>query len=754
MSRLLGRLGTWVGRRPAAVFAVWLPLVVAASFGAGQLGVVARGGSGVLDDSAAQRAAAELNREFDDPWVDPLTLAIASGRYSRDAAVLSGAVTCSRKALVARREVRAVIGLEEEQRGPTGGVGGLVIALHDPSLDAEERAVPLLRAALEPCRRDFVRADPGGRYALTGRAAYTVDMNAWNKRSSEYAERRALPLTLVVLVLVFGSLLTAALPLLMGVATTTVALALAWTLTELMPVSNLIASVITMLGLALGIDYSLLLVSRFRELPAELPRPEAIGRLLASAGPTIVWSGLIVSVALLGLLWSPLLETRGIGIGGALVASLSALAATTLLPACLAVCGRRIQRRRVGSARGQPGLHARLVACIVRRPLATITLTVALIAVMVLPVLAARSGYSNDPNFFPPGMDARVGGEILSARGRANDALAIDLLVHATDGLSVLDAGKLPALFAYGRQLTADRRVANVASAVNLTPTAALADYLALYRDPDAALSRYPEIARRWLSRNRDVALFHVTPARQLSLAEIQQLAAELGGRTPPGAFGIEVGGAPSYFNDFDRSLARSLPRVALVIILVTLTLLFTAFRSWLIPLKAVVLNLLAVAAGFGVVVAVCQWGWGARLVGLDAPLPAIPATVPLMIFCLSFGVSMDYELFLLFRILAEFRRDGDTTRATVTGVGSTAPVVTGAALIMAVVFASFVASDVPLVKMLGLGLAAAVAVDALLMRTLLLPAVMTLAGRWNWYPGIGSTRPCSRSDPQSTRRP
>jgi putative drug exporter of the RND superfamily len=740
MSRLLAWLGAWVGCHPAAVIGIWLPVVLAASFGARELAVVARGGSGVLDDSAAQRAAAELNREFDEPWVDPLTLAIASDPYTRDDAIVSAALACSRSALEARAEVRAVIDLEED-RPSSGGVGALVIALHDPELDAEEREVPLLRASLEPCRRDFLRADPDGRYALTGRAAYTVDLNAWNKRSSEHAERCALPVTLAILVLVFGSLLAAALPLLMGVATTTVALALAWAVAQLMPVSNLTATVITMLGLALGIDYSLLLVSRFRELPPGLTRPEAMGRLLASAGPTITWSGLIVSIALLGLLCSPLLETRGIGIGGALVAAVSVLAATTLLPAVLALSAERIHRRGARSREGPPGFYARLVARIVRRPLATVMLTVALLSVMALPGLTARSGYSNDPRFFPAGMEARVGGEILSARGHGNDALALELLVHAAGGRSVLDAAILPALFEYGRQLTADRRVASVASVVNLAPNAALGDYLALYHDPDAALSRYPEIAHRWLSRRRDVALFHVTPAHELSLADIQQLAAELARRARPGPLSIEVGGAPSYFNDFDRSLARSLPRVVGVIILATIALLLAAFRSWLIPLKAVLLNLLAVAAGFGVVVAVCQWGWGARLVGLDAPLTAIPATVPLMIFCLSFGVSMDYELFLLFRIVAEFRRDGDTTRATVAGVGSAAPVVTGAAFIMAVVFASFVASDVPLVKMLGLGLAAAVAVDAMLIRTLLLPAAMTLAGRWNWYPGLRAVR-------------
>jgi putative drug exporter of the RND superfamily len=743
MTSALARLGTVIARHPWPVIGAWTLIGIAASFGARELPALARGGSGVLDDSAAQRVGAELNRAFADPWVDPLALAVASDAYQRGDPHLTSVLACSQQTLAARDEVRKVTRLEDAAGRPVPrpAYEALLIALRADDLEAQERAVPVLRAALRPCREAFERLDPHGRFALTGRAAYTVDLNAANKQSGDRAEAGVLPLTLLILLLVFGSLPAAMLPLLVGLASTTVALALADALSRLVPVSNLTANVVTMLGLALGIDYSLLLVSRFRELARTRSREAALALTLASAGRVVVWSGLTVSIALLGLLWSPLLETRGVGIGGALVALVSVVAALTLLPACLALSASWLHRLRLRSPLGHgraASVFGKLATRVVRRPFGTALIASAAVLLIALPAVTARSGYSNDPAFFPPAMEARIGGEILAALGHGTDALAIYLLVRPADGGSVVDAAHLRGLVALTAQLRADPRVAQLTSLADALPHSAEADMALQSAGLDAALARDPAAGARWLSRDRSTALVLVIPAAGLSLADMQALAQDLGRPATRGALRIDVGGAPAYFNDFDRSLARCYPYVAGFILLATVALLFGAFRSWLIPVKAVLMNLLAVAAAVGVVVAVFQWGWGKALVGLGAPLEAIPPTVPLMIFCLSFGISMDYELFMLFQIAGAYRRHGDTPRATVAGIRRAGPVITGAALIMAVVFAAFIGSDVQLMKMLGLGLTTAVIVDALVIRTLLLPAAMTLAGRWNWYPGDG----------------
>jgi len=743
MTGALARLGTAIARHPWRVIGAWMLIAIVASFGARELPALARGGSGVLDDSAAQRAAAALNRAFDDPWVDPLALAVASDLYPRGDPGVAAVLACSQRTLAARDEVRKVERLEDAggQTTQRPAYEALLIALRADNLEAQERAVPALRAALSPCRQAFLRLDPHARYALTGRAAYTVDLNAANKQSGDRAEAAVLPLTLLILLLVFGTVPAAALPVLAGLASTTVALALAGALSRLVPVSNLTANVVTMLGLALGIDYSLLLVSRFRELLRTRSRDEALVLALASAGRVIVWSGLTVTTALLGLLWSPLLETRGVGIGGALVALVSVLTATTLLPACLALSASWLHRLRLRSplapARAA-GVFGKLATRVVRRPVGTVLITSVAVLLLALPAVTVRRGFSNDPAFFPPAMEARVGGEILASLGHGTDALAVNLLVRPTGGGSMTDAAQLRGLVALTAQLRTDPRIGHLTSLADALPDTAEIDVASLSAGLEAALARDPAAGARWLSRDRSTALVLVTPATGLTLADIQALARDLGRPAARGTLRLEVGGAPAYFNDFDDSLARCYPYVAGFILLTTVALLFAAFRSWLIPVKAVVMNLLAVAAAVGVVVAVFQWGWGKALVGLGAPLEAIPPTVPLMIFCLSFGISMDYELFMLFQIAGAYRRHGDTPRATVAGIRHAAPVITGAALVMAVVFAAFIGSDVQLMKMLGLGLTTAVIVDALVIRTLLLPAAMTLAGRWNWYPGDG----------------
>jgi len=196
------------------------------------------------------------------------------------------------------------------------------------------------------------------------------------------------------------------------------------------------------------------------------------------------------------------------------------------------------------------------------------------------------------------------------------------------------------------------------------------------------------------------------------------------------------VAGGPAGQNDFNAAMFHSLPRIFSFVVLATLLLLFAAFRSFLLPVKAVLMNLLAVAAGMGAVVAVFQLGWLNGPLGIEHPVATIPLEIPLMVFCLSFGLSMDYELFLLFRIQQAYLRDGDNNRATVEGLATVAPVITGAGLVMVAVFGAFVGAALPVLKMIGLGLCVAVLIDATIVRALIVPAVMALAGRWNWYPG------------------
>jgi RND superfamily putative drug exporter len=445
-------------------------------------------------------------------------------------------------------------------------------------------------------------------------------------------------------------------------------------------------------------------------------------------------------IGLLGLLWSPILETSCVGIGGALVVCVSVLAALTLLPAALVLLGPYVDRWPIFPRRAAPldtnAFWYRLGARIVRHPLAVLLVSGAAVIALASPVLHARSGFTSEPWFLARGMEARIGVDMLAGLRGGNAPQPIYAIVRATDGAEILESQHLPLLIDYAKRLAADTRIADVASPVTLQQGMGLTEYMMLYLNPEQALRAHPEIAESFISRDHRSALFNLTPANGMPARDVEQLAHDLAHIVPAGPFTVLIGGDPADHNDFSDAMFHSFPHVFGFVIGATLLLLFSAFRSYLLPFAAVITNLLAVCAGYGAVVAIFQLGWLNGLVGLERPFIAIPLEVPLMVFCLSFGLSMDYELFLLFRIQQEYNIDRNNTRATIAGLAAVAPVITGAGLIMAVVFGAFIGAELPVLKMIGVGLCVSVLVDATLIRAFVVPAAMALAGRWNWYPG------------------
>jgi RND superfamily putative drug exporter len=717
MATLLHRLGRYVGTHPRRVLAAWAIVILVGLWGGAKFPDAALGGSVGLYGSPSKAVSDALRNEFDDPFVDPLVAVASSPRLDIDSEPFLGWNREAARAMRALPEVRAVADFaaahDPQLRSASGHETLLLIGLAGADVRARQQAVPRVRAALVALRMQLLRLDPQASLAVTGAPAFDYDINTASAEGGDRAERRALPLTLCILVLAFGTLIAAALPFLMGLTTTMVALGLAFLLARLMPVSNLLGNVVTMIGLAVGIDYSLLMVKDYRERLLTGAPADAVEATVGAAGATIAWSGSTVAIGLLGLLFSPVLETRSVGIGGALVVAVSVLAALTLLPACLVLLGRNIDRWPVIPAGLRGGgigsLWRTLAAWTVRRPLLSLGLSGSVVIALALPVFGAHSGFNNEPWFLPRGMESRTGAELLSRLGDDNSALAVRILLRSTDGQPVLAPSHLPALEAFTARLRADRRVAAVVS---------------------------PTMRALYLSHDGHAALVEVRPAAGLTVETIQALARDLAGIRPEGPFTMTIGGTPAYYNDFGDYMWKSFPKVFGFVIAATLLLLYLAFRSYLLPVKAVLANLLAIAAGYGVVVAMFQFGWLHGLVGLERPFTSIALEIPLMIFCLSFGLSMDYELFLLFRIQREYLAHGDNDRATVAGLAAVAPVITGAGLIMAVVFGAFAGAELPVLKMIGVGLCVAVLVDATLIRGFVVPAVMSIAGRWNWYPG------------------
>ncbi|MDE2296468.1 MAG: MMPL family transporter [Gammaproteobacteria bacterium] len=723
MTSLFFGLGRSVAKHARLVVAIWAVAIALGAWGAVVFAHVAIGGTASLAGSASKQVDDALQADFRNPFLDPLVVAVSSAHYRIDQAPFAA---WDRKAAATLRGLADVSAVESyaetgdpSLKSPDGHLTMLLVGLRARDEGGQHRAVRHVRDALAPLRAELHGLDASSRVAVTGGPAVDFDINTSSAEGGDHAEKRALPLTLAILLVAFGTVVAAVLPFLMGLASTMVAFGAAFLLARLMPVSNLLGNVITMVGLAVGIDYSLLMVKDFRESLRRADVATAVAVTVGEAGMTICWSGCTVAIGLLGLLFSPILETRSVGIGGALVVLVAVLAALTLLPACLALLGRRVERWPVAPGAFKRADRAvfwrRLAAWTVRRPLRSLGGSGLVVLALALPVLGAHSGFTNEPWFLPKGMEARVGMDMLAGVRRDAADLDLRILVRATDDGALLAPSHMAPLRAYVARLAADSRVASIASPLNAPNPAARALFL---------------------SRDGRAGLIELTPAANLSVAEVQRLARDLGGIAAPGALHATVGGTPVYYDEFSDYMWRSFPKVFGFVIAATLVLLFAAFRSYLLPIKAVAANLLAIGAGYGAVVAVFQFGWFGRLVGLEHPFGAIALEVPMMIFCLSFGLSMDYELFLLFRIRREYLVHGDNARATVDGLASVAPVITGAGLIMAVVFGAFAGAALPALKMIGVGLCVAVLVDATLIRGFVVPAFMSIAGRWNWYPG------------------
>lgn len=598
-----------------------------------------------------------------------------------------------------------------------------------------DQRLPELRAAMGPVADRLRARHPGATLRFTGESAINVDLWRTSTLEARTAERRALPLTLALLLLAFGSVAAALLPVLTGVAAVALTLGAVGLLSAHWPLSILIVHVVSMLGLALGIDYALLTVSRFREARAAGDSAPAAAAA-RYAGGTVALSGAAVAIGFAALLLVPLNELRSAGFGGLLVVSVAVLLAATLLPALLSWLGPRIESGRIRPPRSEGTERWRAWArWVVRHP--WLVLIVAGSPVLLLAVQAARLN-SRVPRvaWLPPQMESARAVRDLEVMGRGGVVDSLRVVLELPGDTSALSLEGWESTRRLSERFRRDPRVAQVQSLLAIAGEEG---------DSGAQLSRaalLPAIAKRaFLTEEGDGVLLEVVPREGIGGLALDGLVRDLRALDVPGATGLpgarlRVGGLPAFNLDYEHAVARRSRLVVGLVVGTTLLVLFAAFRSVLVPLKAVALNLLAVSASFGAVVLVFQDGWGVRLLGLDGPVDGVfPIVLPL-VFCTVFGLSMDYEVFLVSRV-AEARQAGlDEGEALAEGLARTGGLITSAAAIMIAVFAAFVLGGFVLIKMLGFALAVAVFLDATIIRIAIGPALLRLAGRLNWWPG------------------
>jgi putative drug exporter of the RND superfamily len=713
----LERYGAFVARRPRAVLAAFALIVaVMGALGSGVFPRLSNGGYDV-PGSESDQVAAQLADRFDvrEPAI-VIALEVPAG------------VDSARGAAVAKEFVRQLSRVEGTSdvvsywtsgrpaalRGNDDRTGEIIIGSASSELAdrADVGTAVQDRAARLDAGNDELRAWVGGAEAVNGAIGEEV------RSDLARAEAIAVPLQFILLLLVFGTLYSAGLPFIVALGSVVGSFFLVWLVSLTTDVSVFALNLITGLGLGLGIDYALLIVTRFREEmhgssggPGLEPR-EAVARTMATAGRTVLFSGATVLTVVAAMMIFPQYFLRSFGYAGVAATLLAVLSAMTALPAVLALAGRRIDRMRVIRRDLHPkdeGAWSRVAGFVMRRPLPVALAVLVVLGVLAAPVLGVKFA-EPDQRILPADHPVAVSSAVIADRFDGLDGNPVEILLpgEVDDPAAVRD---------YAVRLSGLEHVTSVT-----TPTSVVADGRVVSANPQPA----------GYQAGSDVRLRLVADVNPRT-SQGQDLVNAVRDEPAPTDQRL-VGGGAAEFTDSQRGIAdRGVWALAWVAIS-TLVLLFLFTGSVLLPVKAVLLNVISLLSTLGVLVWIFQDGNLGWLVGDFTVTGAVDTSMAVLVAVVAFALSMDYEVFLISRIAEEHRNGLDTRAAVVRGLQRSGRIITAAALLLAVVFATFVTSGVTSIKQLGFGVAFAILLDATVVRGLLVPALMRMLGRWNWW--------------------
>jgi RND superfamily putative drug exporter len=743
---MFAAIGRFAYRRKRIVLAAWAVAFAAGLAASIALPGVLKGGGFTRTGSPSQHAERVMQERL---GVGPTHLTVVFASDELDARGREF-VAAQDKAL-SRLTPRALPGLIEIETATSTGSSALVSNDGRSSL-----AVLSFNARLEPVQDQIPRIRELVRSAVlrtfvSGEPAVYRDVEEVSARDLRTAESYTVPIAVLVLFLIFGTLVAAALPVIGGGAAVTVTLGTFYVLAHFWSLSIFAMNAATLLGLAVGIDYALLMVGRFREeLAAGRPVADAVEETVRHAGRAIFFSGLAVLVGLLGLMTIPYMSMRSIALGGSLVVFWSVLAALSLLPALLGVLGPRVNSLRVFWRPEREGrFWRRWSAWVMRRPWPVLAGTIALVIFFAWPMLRITVDVPGATSL-PTTTESRRGYDILVREFDPSALSPIEVVLAWEGEPDPLAPANLQRLLAFGGELEAMDGVAGVTSIATLPgldSRKALMDYwIAVRSGPspspdDVSLwqgmlgAQQRKAALRLFERTTagGIVLFRVAPEEPPESKSARALSTAIRDMSPPAGTRIWVAGVPAGTYDYIHTLYSYFPWIVLFVVVVTGAVLLLLLRSALLPLKAVIVNTLSIGAAFGVMVWVFQDGHLEWLLRFDSS-GSVEADLPILLFCTVFGISMDYEVFLLSRMREAWLETHDNQASVAFGLEKTGRIVTSAALIIVVVAGSFAFTSIVITKALGVGLAVAVALDASVIRILMVPAAMRLLGRWNWW--------------------
>jgi uncharacterized membrane protein YdfJ with MMPL/SSD domain len=697
------RLAIWGSRRPGLALAVWgLALVAAIALTAAFLGDALSGDEELTNNPDSRRADALVDERFADERSgaggDPTEVVVVrSHRTTVDEPAFHEQVETITAGLRAAGATAATTFYDTGESRLVSGERDATVILVALGRDAEDRVDGVVEAVRNADGRE------GFDVTITGE--FTIDADESTLAEEDLLNGElgfGLPAALIVLLIVFGSVVAGLIPVLLSLVSITVALALTALVGQAFPLSVFATNMLTGMGLALGIDYSLFILSRFREERAHgREKQDAIAATGGTASRAVLFSGLAFTLAMVGLLLVPITVMRSLAAGAIAAGLVSVAAALTLLPALLSLLGDRANALRIPyfgrvAARERSPFWSRTVRAVIRRPVISLVVSTAILLAMAAPVLGLESGQAG-VSTLPDRLDGKQGYLALNAEFPGETTDPVEIVVDGDTASPVVQEG----IDRLRARLASEDRLGNPQLETN-----------------DAG----------------DLTVITVPIQGDANGSDAVETVRRLRGEHVPAAFpgrGVDVlvTGDTAETIDLSDTMSDWLPIVFSFVLGLSFVLLTIAFRSLVVAAKAIVVNLLSVGAAYGLLVLVFQEGWGNELFGFPQ-VDAIEFWVPLFLF----GLSMDYHVFLLSRIRERFSQTGDNSDAVTYGVAATGRIITGAALIIIAVFSGFARGDLVMFQQMGFGVAVALLLDATLVRLVLVPAAMELLGDRNWY--------------------
>ncbi len=724
------RLGRFSCRHRWWIIGGWLLLVVAALPILGGIEQVLKVGGFTSNTTEGARAVQQLEQNL---GLSPssMVLVYQSHSLSVTSPEFEQQVDASLANLRTLPSVMDVItpSMDDSLIAPSGKIAYAIVGLDDPP-EIAQRQVGAFKAVLQK--------QPDVDFIVAGGPAFYADIETASQRDLRRAEVIAFPVALIALLFVFGSVVAAAVPLIVGGAGVAVILLAIFSLAHAVDMSIFVLNLATMLGLGLAVDYSLFVTSRFREERArsDASVDDAVSTAIGTAGRAVFFSGMSVLIGLAGLCVFPLMFLRSVGFAGIIVVAVSTLGALTLLPATLSVLGRHLDRfaigpivRRTTAEVGDHGFWHSLAVIVMKRPVIVSVLATTLLISLGLPFLNANIS-SPDATILPNDLPSRKGYDLLAREFTGGEISPFVFALHSSDLMNSDE--NLESINHIVLVLQDDPRISHVQSAVAL---------------PNARAGRFPVANLRFRQalelagtdtrlssligpHDAMIVAFPVKPAND---PQNKELLGDLRRLKPAGDMTLRVGGGTAEIVDVVGVIAHYFLIAAAIVVTCTYLVLLLLFRSVILPIKAILMNTLSILAAYGALVWIFQEGHLHRYLGFTAQ-GYVEASLPVIMFCVLFGLSMDYEVFLLTRIQEEWLGTADNEHSVAVGLQRSGRIITSAALIVVVVTSSFVSADVVLIKALGLGIALAVGIDATVVRALLVPATMRLLGSWNWW--------------------